>query len=120
MASPTASRLSQGVRAVVSISRLSQMTGVTARALRHYEEVGLIHPHRAAHGVRLFSPDQCELASLIVSLRRCDVSLEAIRDLLADPSPGDRQTRLRRLLQQKADELSRKLDVVNAALAHAA
>ena len=39
-----------GLHAVVSISRLSAMTGVTPRALRHYEEMGLIRLHRAAHG----------------------------------------------------------------------
>lgn len=123
MASPASvsSRLSPGVRAVVSISRLSEMTGVTARALRHYEEVGLIRPHRAAHGVRLFSPDQCELASLIVSLRRCDVSLDDIRSVLADEaSDSDRRARLRDVLQRKADELARKLEVVNVTLARAA
>ncbi|RZJ32614.1 MAG: MerR family transcriptional regulator [Brevundimonas sp.] len=105
---------SSGLHAVVSISRLSAMTGVTPRALRHYEEVGLIQPHRAAHGVRLFTPDQCERASLIALLRRCDVALEDIRDVL-EPSP-QRTARLRDVLQRKADELSDKLAGVNAVL----
>lgn len=105
-----------GLHAVVSISRLSAMTGVTARALRHYEQVGLIQPHRTAHGVRLFTPDQCERASLIVLLRRCDVAIEDIRGVLDEASP-ERAVRLRGLLRQKADELSDKLAGVNAVLA---
>lgn len=118
---PVSSRGPQAVHAVVSISRLSAMTGVTPRALRHYEDVGLIRPHRAAHGVRLFTPDQCELASLIVSLRRCDVSLDDIRGVLAEEaSDSDRRARLRGVLQRKADELARKLAVVTATLARAA
>jgi len=118
---PVSSRRPHAVHAVVSISRLSEMTGVTPRALRHYEEVGLIRPHRAAHGVRLFTPDQCELASLIVSLRRCDVSLDDIRSVLAaEASDSDRRARLRDVLERKADELARKLEVVTATLARAA
>ncbi|GAA0649959.1 MerR family transcriptional regulator [Brevundimonas lenta] len=106
------------VHAVVSISRLAEITGVTPRALRHYEDVGLIRPLRSAAGVRLFTPDQCELASRIVLLRRCDLSLDEIRDVLAGaPSEDDRATRLRDVLERKAADLSRTLEVVNAALA---
>jgi DNA-binding transcriptional MerR regulator len=105
-----------GLHAVVSISRLSAMTGVTPRALRHYEEMGLIRPHRAAHGVRLFTPDQCEQASLIALLRRCDVPLEAIREVLGEP-PARREGSIRRTLQRKADELRDRLAGVTAALA---
>lgn len=105
-----------GRHALVGITRLSQMTGATPRALRHYEDMGLIRPHRAAHGVRLFTPDQCEQAALIVLLRRCEVPLETVREVLAEP-PAQRAIRVRQTLQGKADELSDRLAGVNAALA---
>lgn len=105
-----------GLHALVGIARLSQMTGATPRALRHYEDMGLIRPHRAAHGVRLFTPDQCEQASLIALLRRCDVPLDDIRDLLAEP-PSRRADRVRQTLNRKADELRDRLAGVDAALA---
>ncbi len=105
-----------GLHAVVSISRLSAMTGVTPRALRHYEDMGLIRPHRAARGMRLFTPDQCEQACLIVRLRRCDVSLDDIRAVLSQP-PAERDLRIRQTLQCKAGELRDQLAGVDAALA---
>jgi len=105
-----------GLHAVLSISRLSALTGVTPRALRHYEDMGLIRPHRAARGVRLFTPDQCEQASLIAHLRRCDVSLDDIREVLGQPSAA-RDLHIRQLLQRKAGELRERLAGVNAALA---
>lgn len=109
------------VHAVVGISRLAEMTGVTPRALRYYEEAGLVQPRRTARGVRCFTPEQCEVVGLVVRLRRCDVPLEAIRDLLADStSMADRQARLQAVLRRKAQELTRKLEVVTATLDAAA
>lgn len=105
-----------GLHAVVSISRLSAMTGVTPRALRHYEAVGLIRPHRTARGVRLFTPDQCERARLIADLRRCEVSLDDIRDVLCEP-PARRDFRSRQILRRKVGELRERLAGVNAVLA---
>lgn len=104
------------LHAVVSISRLAAMTGVTPRALRHYEELGLIRPHRAAHGVRLFTPEQCDQAATIALLRRCDVPLEAVRAVLGEP-PARREVSIRKTLQRRADELRDQLAGVTAALA---
>jgi MerR family copper efflux transcriptional regulator len=109
------------VHAVLGISRLAQMTGATPRALRYYEDAGLFRPHRTRAGVRQFTPDQCDLVAMIVRLRRCDVPLEDIRRLLTETeSSTQRQARLKAVLQIRAQELSRKLEVVTAALAEAA
>lgn len=111
----------QKVHALVGISQLADRIGVTPRALRYYEESGLVQPRRTAAGVRSYTPDQCRLVAMIVRLRRCDVPLEAIRDLLTEPaSSADRQARLQAVLRQKAQELTRKLEVVTATLADAA
>lgn len=109
----------RSLHALVGISHLARMTGVTPRALRHYEDAGLIQPSRDAAGVRQFTPDQCEQVALIVRLRRCDVSLETIREVLA-AAPHDRQARLQGVLRDKARELSRTLEVVTLTLAEAA
>ncbi len=109
------------IHALVSISQLAQKTGLTARALRHYEDVGLLRPHRTAAGVRQFTPDQCEIAEVIGRLRRCSVPLESIRRLLTETdTPSQRQARLQAVLHDRAKDLTRKLEVVAAALADAA
>lgn len=108
------------IHAFVGISRLAEMTGATVRALRYYEEAGLIKPRRTAAGVRCFTPDQCDLVFMIVRLRRCEVPLDVIRDLLAGSgSSSDRKTRLQAVLHRKAQELARKLEVVTATLSAA-
>lgn len=106
-----------GLHAAVGISRLAALTGVTARALRHYEAVGLLHAHRGHDGRRLFEPRECETAALIIKLRQCDVSLNAIRDVLDAGSDEDRQARLRQALRDREADLSHKLDTVRSALA---
>lgn len=105
--------------ALVSISRLAALTGVTARALRHYEELGLIRPRRDGHGVRVFDAQECEVASLIVKLRRCDVPLEDIRRILDAQVDDERGARLLKALSNKEADLVRKLEVVRSMLTFA-
>lgn len=109
------------IHALVSISQLAQRTGLTTRALRHYEDVGLLRPHRTTSGVRQFTPDQCETAEVIGRLRRCGVALEDIRRLLTETdTPSQRQARLQTMLHDRVKDLTRKLEVVAATLADAA
>ncbi|RYG86762.1 MAG: MerR family transcriptional regulator [Alphaproteobacteria bacterium] len=109
------------VHVLVGISRLAEMTGSTARALRHYEDAGLVRPHRTAAGVRQFTPAQCDLVAMIVRLRRCDLPLDVIRSLLTETcSDAERQTRLQAVLNERAQDLERKLKLVTATLKEAA
>jgi MerR family transcriptional regulator, thiopeptide resistance regulator len=102
--------------AVVSISHLARLTGVTVRALRHYEDLGLLDPIRTRSGERRFPPDQCERASLIALLRRCDVALDEVRDILDDPDEHGRADRLRQTLETRVSVLGDQLRTVQAAL----
>lgn len=104
--------------AVVGIARLAQTTGVTLRALRHYESLGLIRSQRTRAGARIFTPSQCEIASTIVLLRKLDVAICDIQPIIdAERTEAERMDDLRRSLERKAAELSARLDDVRAALA---
>lgn len=104
--------------AVVGIARLAQTTGVTLRALRHYESLGLIRSQRTRAGARVFTPKQCEIASTIVLLRKLDVAICDIQPIIdADRTEVERMGDLRRSLERKAADLSARLDEVRAALA---
>ena len=104
--------------AVVGIARLAQTTGVTLRALRHYESLGLIRSQRTRAGARIFTPSQCEIASTIVLLRKLDVAICDIQPIIdAVRTDAERMDDLRRSLERKAAELSARLDDVRAALA---
>ena len=104
--------------AVVGIARLAQTTGVTLRALRHYESLGLIRSQRTRAGARVFTPRQCEIASTIALLRKLDVAISDIQPIIdAERTEAERRNDLRRSLERKAADLSLRLDEVRAALA---
>ena len=104
--------------AVIGISRLARTTGVTLRALRHYESLGLIRSQRTRAGARVFTPKQCEIASTVVLLRKLDVPICEIQPIIdADKTEVERVCALRRSLERKAADLSARLEEVRAALA---
>lgn len=66
------------------IGELAEATGLTVRALRHYEAVGLLEPvARSDSGYRRYDADDAERLYAIVALRRIGLSLAQIREMLA-------------------------------------
>lgn len=101
----------------ITISALSKATGASSRALRHYEDLGLLTPTRTHGNGRRYTPQQCARAALIVFLRRCDVSLADLPRLIdAERPEGDRLRDLEDVLERKAVELAERLDEVRAVL----
>jgi DNA-binding transcriptional MerR regulator len=74
---------------LVSIGEFSRLSRLSAKALRLYDELGLLVP---AHvdpetGYRWYAVTQLDHARLVASLRRAEVPLARIRDILAmDPA----------------------------------
>jgi len=58
--------------------------GVSAKALRLYEQHGLITPHRTAAGWRAYGPGEIARAAEIVTLRALGLSLAQIARVLGD------------------------------------
>jgi peroxiredoxin/DNA-binding transcriptional MerR regulator len=52
----------------VKISELARKAGVTTKAVRYYEQLGLLVPSRAGNGYRVFSEDDAEAVREIQSL----------------------------------------------------
>jgi DNA-binding transcriptional MerR regulator len=71
----------------VQIGRFSRLTGLTVKALRHYDEIGLLRPAGvdAETGYRSYEPEQAERAEAIRMLRRLEVPLDDIARLLDLP-----------------------------------
>lgn len=81
-------------------SEAAQRLGVSAKALRLYEQRGLVKPVRTAAGWRAYGPQQLERAAEIVALRAMGLSLASIG----------------RALNGEAGELERALTAHQAAL----
>ena len=75
---------------LMPIGRFSRLTGVGVKALRHYDEVGLLVPAAIDDetGYRFYSPDQVDRAEAIRLLRRLDMPLEEIGSTLAAGDPA--------------------------------
>ncbi|MCH7911291.1 MAG: heavy metal-responsive transcriptional regulator [Candidatus Hydrogenedentes bacterium] len=68
---------------LVTIGQLAQETGVTPRAIRHYETLGLIRaPLRTDTNYRLFDSDSMERVRFIGKCRLLGFSIAEIADLL--------------------------------------
>lgn len=94
----------------VSIGRFAQLCRLTPRALRLYDELGLLRPARVdeATSYRLYHLDQLDAARRIASLRALGVPLEEIRRS---------ERALTAVLQRHRAALQGQLQVTNERLA---
>ncbi|WP_157247065.1 MerR family transcriptional regulator [Nonomuraea typhae] len=67
------------------IGQLAALAGVSTRAVRHYHHLGLLpEPERRANGYRVYGLRDAVVLSRIRRLSELGLSLEEIRDVLAD------------------------------------
>lgn len=70
-----------------TIGRLAQATRTTVRALRHYDQIGLLRPtERTQNGHRRYGPDDLRRLYRIRALRTFGLSLDEIATALAAPA----------------------------------
>jgi MerR family redox-sensitive transcriptional activator SoxR len=72
----------------LSIGAVSERTGVTASALRYYEDEGLLHPRRTEGGQRRYPRDTLRRVSFIRVAQQLGLTLEEIRQALASLPEG--------------------------------
>jgi DNA-binding transcriptional MerR regulator len=87
-----------------TIGELAKEVGVSVRALRHYEHVGLLIPERSEGGHRRYEASDLARLRQIVSLRGLGLGLQHIAAWLDSRDPGRRVG-----LRPKASQRSRNL-----------
>lgn len=106
----------------MDIAEVIQQSGLPASSLRYYEEKGLIISS-SRHGLRRqYHDNVIERLSFIALARRAGFSLTEIAELLIEKNTEKKQLR-RDMLQNKADELDKKIKELTAmreGLKHAA
>ena len=90
--------------------------GMTVRALRLYEETGLIRPRRTGKNWRLYGADEIARLTEILALKRLGLSLQDIARLLAGQTTDlDRMLAMQNLtLQEQLTRTQHSLAVVDA------
>lgn len=99
------------------VQEFAGLAGITAKALRHYERVGLLIPQRTTAGYRLYSEGHLNRLEQIVALKFLGLSLREIRMTL-ERTPEQLPKALgmqRRGLQEKQAQLARAVRAIEAA-----
>lgn len=98
----------------LSIGSFSRVSGLTVKALRHYDEIGLLEPARVDEwtGYRYYGLEQARVAEAIRRLRSLEVPLDEIRELLGadEPVVRERLAVHRARLEGRAVETTRILE----------
>lgn len=91
------------------IGELASMVGVSTRTVRHYHHLGLLpEPERLANGYREYRLRDAVLLSRVRQLAGLGMSLDELRDVLAD----DRGKDLREVLQELDADLARQQEAI--------
>ncbi len=112
-------------------SEAAKLLGISAKALRLYEQRGLINPTRTEAGWRTYGPDQMARAAEIVALRDLGLNLGQVKRVLAgdaeslESALAAHQATLEGQVRKIADdvenvhsrivEIQRAVDLVNSA-----
>jgi DNA-binding transcriptional MerR regulator len=89
---------------LLTVGVVAQRSGLTAKALRHYDRIGLLRPVRVdgATGYRLYRSDQVAEARLVGLLRSLDLPLDQVRTAVAAWKDGDYDALSTELRQHRA------------------
>lgn len=98
----------------VAIGDFSQMTHLSVTALRHYHEVGLLHPAEIDpdSGYRFYAPEQVQIAQVIRRFRDLGMPLDEIRDVLHAPDAAARNQVIVTHMQRMESQLAATQAVV--------
>src|SRR5580700_140138 len=112
----TSCRIVVCVEEHLTVGRVAELAGVTARTLHHYDGIGLVRPSaRTAAGYRAYSAGDVERLREVLAYRRLGFGLREVADVVGDPS-ADAVAHLRRLrglmLEQRdrADAMAAAID----------
>jgi DNA-binding transcriptional MerR regulator len=103
----------------MQIGEFAKQAGVSVRAIRYYEELGLIRPEkRSPGGFRLYGPESHTKLAVIHFLKEMGLSLGEIRDILLakKPSGGDKAAVafLLKIFSEKLQMLESRMDALTA------
>ena len=66
-----------------TVKEISELTGISIRALRYYDEIGLLAPtDRTDAGYRLYDDEALEKLSAILFLKELDIPLDTIKEVV--------------------------------------
>lgn len=104
-----------------TIKKIAQLSGVSARTLRYYDEIGLLQPARVnSSGYRIYGQQEVNRLQQILFYRELDLKLEEIKAILDNPDFDVEQALFdhQQRLLAKRNEIDRLLATVEQTMQH--
>lgn len=99
----------------MNIGEASRRSGLPAKTIRYYEEVGLVRPARASNGYRDYAERDIHLLRFLQRSRSLGFSIEEARKLLSLYRDDHRQSGdVRRMASRRIVEIERKIEELNS------
>lgn len=100
---------------MLRITNLARQARTTVRALRYYEEIGLLTPLRGGGNTRFYPPLVARTACLIADLRRSGVAVPEIAALLTELESGRSET-ITALIGNRLAQIEQQRETLTALL----
>ncbi|MDO9524802.1 MAG: Cu(I)-responsive transcriptional regulator [Gemmobacter sp.] len=99
----------------MNIKDASDQSGLPAKTIRYYEDIGLVSPLRAANGYRSYRPQDVHLLTFLARARALGFSIEECRVLLALYNDRDRASAdVKRVAQDHLIQIDEKVSALLA------
>jgi MerR family copper efflux transcriptional regulator len=94
----------------MNIGDVAERSGLPAKTIRYYEDIGLIRPHRGANGYRAFAARDVHKLAFLARARSLGFTIEECRALIALYDDKDRASAdVKNLAEEHLDQFDRKI-----------
>ncbi|MBZ8134073.1 Cu(I)-responsive transcriptional regulator [Afifella sp. IM 167] len=95
----------------MNIGTAADQSGLPAKTIRYYEDIGLVRPDRAGNGYRDYTRTDVHKLAFLQRARGLGFSIEECRQLLALYEDKSRASaEVKALAKQRMDEVDRKIE----------
>ena len=99
----------------MNIGEVAEQSGLPAKTIRYYEEIGLVRPARGENGYRAFAATDVHKLVFLARARSLGFTIEDCRALLAlYEDRGRASADVKRVAQEHLGSIERKIDELQA------
>lgn len=99
----------------MNIKEVGAATGLPAKTIRYYEDIGLVSPNRQSNGYRVFSENDQHKLAFLARARSLGFPVESCRSLLALYNDKERASAdVKAIALEHLDEIDAKLSELTA------
>jgi DNA-binding transcriptional MerR regulator len=112
--------MSEDRRGLLAIGRFSERCGLSQKALRLYDEIGLLRPVLVDRdsGYRYYAAEQLERARLVALLRSLEMPLAVVADVLDAPDRASAAARVQRFWRDVEERHALRRRALSQVLTH--